>query len=72
MFGNKHSRDDERQRQQLGDDIRRCAGFMQTIIEEARRLDVTVPSALVVCTDAWRGWHRSLAARRVDPPRETE
>jgi hypothetical protein len=66
MFGRNRNHDAELS--QLGDDIRRCAGYMQSIIETARRLDVTVPSALVVCTDAWRGWHRSLAARRVDPP----
>jgi hypothetical protein len=66
MFGRNRNHDAELS--QLGDDIRRCAGYMQSIIETARRLDVTVPSALVVCTDAWRGWHRSLAARRIDPP----
>jgi len=71
MFGNKHNRDDER-RTQLQDDIRRAAGYMQSIIETARRLDVAVPPGLVVTVELWRGWHRSLAARRVDPPQETE
>jgi hypothetical protein len=71
MFGKKHNREDER-RTLLHDDIRRCAGYMESIIQEARRLDVTVPSALVVCTDAWRGWHRSLAAKRIDPPQDAE
>lgn len=71
MFGNKSNRDDER-RTQLVDDIRRCAGYMQSIIESARRLDVNVPSALVVCTDAWRGWSRTLARQAVDPPQATE
>jgi hypothetical protein len=64
--------DDNRRRQHLFGDIERCAAYQRTIIEEARRLDVMVPSALVVCTEAWRGWHRTLAARRIDPPQDTE
>jgi hypothetical protein len=69
MFGKKHSSGDEL-RSQLQDDIRRCSGFMQAIVQVARGLDIDVPPGIVVCCDAWSGWHRSLAAKRPEVPRE--
>ena len=36
---------------------------MQSVVEQARRLDMTVPGAIVVCVDTWRGWYRSLDRR---------
>ena len=37
---------------------------MESIVNEARRLEVEVPPALVVSVELWRHWHRSLASRR--------
>jgi hypothetical protein len=57
----KDSPEDRRRR--VVDDVRRTAGYMQSVVEQTRRLDMAVPSAIVVCIDAWRGWHRSLDRR---------
>jgi hypothetical protein len=70
MFGNKSRRDDARRR--LLEDIDRAHGYMSVIVEEARRLRVDVPGAIVVCVDNWSGWHRSLARRALDPPQDEE
>jgi hypothetical protein len=53
-------------RTRLQDNIRRASGFMESIVKEARRLEVEIPPALVVSVELWQHWHRSLASRR--PP----
>jgi hypothetical protein len=47
----------------LADDVRRTAGYMEAVVNAARRLDVTVPEAIAVCVDTWRGWVRSMDRR---------
>jgi hypothetical protein len=47
----------------LADDVRRTAGYMEAVVNAARRLDVTVPEAIAVCVDTWRGWVRSIDRR---------
>lgn len=59
-------------RTQLQDDIRRCSGYMLAIVQTARGLDVSVPPGIVVCCEAWSGWHRSLAAKRPEEPPEVQ
>jgi len=57
----------EDERRELADDVRRTAGYMQAVVDRARRLDVPVSEALVVCVDAWRGWFRTLDRRGGEP-----
>jgi hypothetical protein len=59
-------------RSQMQDDIRRCSGFMQAIVQTARGLDIDVPPGIVVCCEAWSGWHRSLAAKRPEERSEDD
>jgi hypothetical protein len=47
----------------LADDVRRTAGYMDAVVTRARALDVTVPEAIGVCVDTWRGWVRSMDRR---------
>jgi hypothetical protein len=37
---------------------------MRTIVEEARRLDMAVPPAVVLTVDLWSGWNTALDSRR--------
>jgi hypothetical protein len=53
----------EDRRRQVADDVRRISGYMQSVVEQARRLDMAVPGAVVVCVDTWRGWYRNLDRR---------
>ena len=48
---------------ELAEDVRRTAGFMESVVTRARRLQVTVPPAVEVCVDTWRGWVRSMDRR---------
>jgi hypothetical protein len=50
----------EDRRRQVAEDVRRAAGYMEAIVQQARRLDMAVPGAIVVCVDTWRGWYRAL------------
>ena len=43
--------------------MRRTAGYMDAVVARARALDVTVPEAIAVCVDTWRGWVRSMDRR---------
>jgi hypothetical protein len=54
----------EDDRRELLGDIRRTAGYMESVISRARRLDVAVPEAMVACVDLWRSWVRALDSRR--------
>jgi hypothetical protein len=47
----------------LADDVRRTAGYIDAVVTRARRLNVTVPEAIAVCADTWRGWVRSMDRR---------
>jgi hypothetical protein len=71
MFGKEDNRRDDACRRLL-EDIGWAHGYMVVIIAEARRLDLAVPPAVVLCADNWRGWHRRLARRALDPPRDEE
>jgi hypothetical protein len=46
------------------DDIRRTAGYMESVLARARRLDMAVPGAMAACVDLWRAWVRTLDSRR--------
>jgi hypothetical protein len=54
-------------KQQLRDDIRRCAGLMESVVERAQQLDMLAPEPVTTCVDLWRGWVRSLDRRRGRP-----
>ena len=54
-------RDDPRAR--LIEDVRRTAGFMAAVIQDAERLKVTVPELAAGCVSAWRRWGRHLEGR---------
>jgi hypothetical protein len=51
-------RDDPRAR--LAQDVRRTAGYMAAIVEDASRLGVPVPDLAAGCVNAWRRWGRHL------------
>jgi hypothetical protein len=61
----KDSPEDRRRR--VADDVRRTAGYMQSVVEQARRLDMAMPGAIVICVDTWRGWYRTLDRRAGRP-----
>jgi hypothetical protein len=54
------SRDAERE---LTEDVRRCAGLMQSVVEKGQRLGLA-PEAIAACVDLWRAWVRTLDSRR--------
>lgn len=54
----RRRRDDPRSR--LAEDIRRTAGLMAAVIQEAARLGVPVPDLAAGCVSAWRYWGRHL------------
>jgi hypothetical protein len=47
----------------LADDVRRTAGYMEAVVDRARRLDLPAPPAVSICVDTWRGWVRSMDRR---------
>jgi hypothetical protein len=53
----------EDRRRRVADDVRRTAGYMEAVVEQARRLDMAVPGAIVVCVDTWRGCYHALDRR---------
>jgi hypothetical protein len=62
MHWRRKQRDDPRAR--LAQDIRRAAGFMAAIVDEASRLGLPVPDLAAGCVSAWRRWSRHLEERR--------
>jgi hypothetical protein len=55
-------KDDPRAR--LADDVRRCAGLMAAVVQDAERLKVTLPELALGCVSARRRWGRYLAGQR--------
>lgn len=49
-------------RARLADDVRRTAGLMAAVVQDAERLKVTVPELALGCASAWRRWARHLAS----------
>jgi hypothetical protein len=62
MRWRRKRRDDPRAR--LAQDIRRTAGFMAAVVQDASRLGVPVPELAVGCLNAWRRWGRHLEDTR--------
>jgi hypothetical protein len=58
----RRRRDDLRSR--LAEDVRRTAGLMAAVIQDAARLGVPVPDLAAGCVSAWRRWSRHLEERR--------
>jgi hypothetical protein len=48
---------------ELAEDVRRCAGLMEAVVERGRRLNLA-PEAMAACVDLWRAWVRALDSRR--------
>jgi hypothetical protein len=44
----------------LADDVRRAAGFMAFVLQDAERLKVPIPELAYGCVSAWRRWTRHL------------
>jgi hypothetical protein len=61
----KHTRKDD-PRARLVDDVRRAAGMIAAVVQDAERLKVTVPELAQGCSSAWRQWARHLSAERRD------
>ncbi len=47
----------------LREEVRRCAGWMAIIVEDAERLDLPVPGPARGCVRTWRTWGEHLAGR---------
>jgi hypothetical protein len=47
-------------RARLADDVRRLAGYAESVVAHADRLDVEVPEELADCVVMWWRWSRDL------------
>jgi hypothetical protein len=47
-------------RTRLADDIRRTAGLMAAVVQDAARLGVPIPNLAADCVSAWHRWGRHL------------
>ena len=64
--------DQDRLRRELADDVRRTAGYMEAVLRRARMAELTVPPAVSVCLDTWRGWYRSMDRKGGESKPETD
>jgi hypothetical protein len=47
-------------RARLVEDVKRTAGFMAAVVQDATRLGLPVPDLAAGCVNAWRRWGRHL------------
>jgi hypothetical protein len=60
----KRTRRREDRHARLAEDVRRTAGYMAAVVQDAERLKVSVPELALGCVSAWRRWARHLAGQR--------